>query len=524
MSAVTTQAIQVGQIIGGKAAPTPATTVLQGYDTFAGSARSTAVTGTPSTPSAAGKLSYTVCYGVDEFYQTIGIDAAVKASSGIGTLDAKIDFARKLAVTTTTVTIVVHCTVAHLQSYTSVKVNEGIDTTDLKRFYEVYGDSFINSVTTGSEYIAAYAFYTQSTEEQNDLNASLQANAIFSGGALSGSLQVSLQNVRKQAKCRQNMQQVVRGIKKFKVPRANKIIDYALEFGTLDADEPAVLDFGTAGYESVAGMPDMGLITANRALLQDARGNAGPVMRQKAALEGIANQIAWLSDSRTGIYAAYGYTGDTALETRARQNRTDTAALTDFISRLAADPTQSHPRPPIPSLSAAKPVPVLGFSVNPGPSYGKASGTSFQDITANQIVDKVKLTSLQLRAKDGVVAALLGSYAMPRGTTPFDHGGRKGTAGHIMSLQPGEFVTTISIVTEDDEITKLRFVTNQGHGLRFPVGFPGEGKGVKTWKADPGQVLIGIQGWYSEDKLTAIQPVTVALKPARWSPLPSGLL
>lgn len=524
MNSATTAAVQVGEIpmVGG-GTPTPVAAFFQGYDTFGGSARSTAVRGTLSPARASSQMSYSVCYDSESLSQSLRVSASAGVSTAFGSADAKATFARKLNVTTTTVSIVVYCSVEQTQAYTSVALDPGVSVGDVGRFFRVYGDAFVSSLVTGAEYIAVYSFYTQSVEEQESLTATLSAHGIYSGGQVSASLQSALDSVQKEVSVRKNMQQIITGVSSPTYPGSSGIIEYALRFGSLQHDAPAVIAYGTTGYEHVPDMPDLGAIPGNRGLIEESDGSAGSVARQLAALQGVANQIAWLNDGQSGVYHTYGYTEDHALQERSAANQADLGTVRALIATLASEPTRSYARPALPSL--ANGTPVLGFSLAYGPQMGGNGGGPFQDFTPDMIAQQVRPSTLVVRGGRWVDAFKPG-YLSPSGPQSYHHGGNGGSDSTTLSLQAGEFVTGVwgswGGGGQGTYMDQLRFTTSRGNVLQWPSK-PDKAKHSLDWKVPAGQVLVGFQGRCGK-YLDQLQPVTLVLGPARWVALPSSLL
>lgn len=519
MSPATTQAVQVGSLpmVGGSST-TPVAQIFQGYDTFTGNARSTAVVGQSVVLAAQAGAKCDVYMGSAALCQALGISASAQANFGFGSVDAKASFVRSLNLTATSVCILVHSYVKRTRTMTFAELRDKESASDPRRFFQAYGDSYVSSLTTGAEYIAVYSFYTQTTTEQAELAASIRAK-IPDAGNLNGSVQAQVKKASSSTDVRWTMRQNIIGVEGLKYPSADDIVDFALEFPEKADEANDIIGYTTAGYEHVTNMPDFGQVPASRALIQHDDGSPGTVTLQLAALQGVANQIAWLNDSAAGIYQAYGYAGDTVLQERAKQNSAEIAALQDFAYGLAMDPTQSTTPPQAPSLGHG--TPVLAFTSRTEPMFSIPGGESFQDFTPDMIVDKVKLTSLALVADEGVVGLKAG-YALPDGNKVITRGESDGADGDTLTLQPGEFITRISGAHTAEGIKQIKFDTNQKHWLWYPGSFAPRLPETFHWSAAPGHVLVGFQG-RGGSTLNSLKPVTVEQRPATWAPLPANL-
>src|SRR4051794_9639114 len=86
----------------------PPTDLFQGYDSFVGSGRSTALTGTKGAAGANSQTYWKVCTDTNSLYEAMNISGSVSASFGLGSVDAKMSFAQNLNVSSTSVTVVVY--------------------------------------------------------------------------------------------------------------------------------------------------------------------------------------------------------------------------------------------------------------------------------------------------------------------------------------------------------------------------------------------------------------------------------
>jgi hypothetical protein len=500
--------------------PAAVAEIFQGYDTFTGQARARAVQGSTRTSDTKVEVTCKVYKGVESLSRALDIAASAQAGFEFGAVGMKAEFVKDLDLTTTSVTILVHASVNYREVMTSVAPADGVDTSDLGAFFRAYGDSYVDSLTRGAEYIAVYCFYSQTLAEQERLAADITAT--ISTAAVDGELKSKIGRVWESTQVRKYRHHTIVGAPGVASPSEDDAVKFALDFSQkVGKTADSVIAYRTAGYDHVAGMPDFSKISANRALIQQDDGRPGDVPLKLTTLRGVANQIAWLTDSASGFYQTYRYTGDTLLRQRARQIRADIDSLERFVYALAADPTQRSTPPAAPSLAFG--APRLGFEVSFGKQLGIVKGATFEDADYGKMLQQVKLSSLQFITDYGVVA-LLSKYEGPDGAThTTTHGGTEGTKGDTLKLQPGEFIGRISVVTSGNSIRKLKFVTNQGRELCYPPEFKSTDDGAETWTARPGQVLIGIKG-RSSDVLNSVQAIVINLKPAVWEDLPANPL
>ncbi|MBN3820072.1 hypothetical protein G3N57_27295, partial [Paraburkholderia sp. Se-20369] len=146
----------------------PPASLFQGTDSVNGAGVSTAVEGSYATHGGASSVVYQVAMDLDTLYQALDVSQSVSVGFGpIGGGSEKTEFVQTLNLTTFSVNIVVRAKhVMNTQTATAFKLKNGINppsgNSQLNDFFRSYGDSFVSSVTSGSEYYAVYTFYAQS--------------------------------------------------------------------------------------------------------------------------------------------------------------------------------------------------------------------------------------------------------------------------------------------------------------------------------------------------------------------------
>src|SRR5262245_18206903 len=387
--------------------PTPVTTLFQGYDTFTGSACATAVTGASAPTGASQRCDYTVCTSYHSLMQALSISTAVTDDFLEGSVGAKAGFVNRLNLTTYSVTVLVYANaISGDFAYTDVQPPATMPT-DLRQFTQTYGDSFVSALTLGAEYLAAFVFYAQSEDEQTDVTATLNAKGISDSGSLSATVASGLQEATQSITTRQSSSQIVNGLTGLTLPSTiPEMIAFALSFGTVwngKVTAPAVISYGTTGYEHVDGfLSRFQQVVQNRDLFVGANGQPG-LSDDLSALATLKNQIAWIQQ----VYQTYGYTGDPDMITtgaggKAFQVVDDYDQLATAIGLIAQDPTVEAQIPPLPSLTYGSPV--LSFVLGPGttPPWGgdegkETGGDPYCDVTGASIIAQTTITSLQIR-------------------------------------------------------------------------------------------------------------------------------
>jgi hypothetical protein len=119
-----------------------------------------------------------------KFAKSLNVEASLSASYGVATVDAKSSFSKTLKTTSTSLSMIVSTRVVSgtetatgtITEFSSKAITESISAEGIGAFLSSYGDSFVNSITLGSEYYAVYTFFTESESEQSDLRTSFKAS------------------------------------------------------------------------------------------------------------------------------------------------------------------------------------------------------------------------------------------------------------------------------------------------------------------------------------------------------------
>jgi hypothetical protein len=487
----------------------PVAKLGQGYDTFANSGRSTLVTGTVTNSGVTSKCYYRVCYDVETLKSSLHISAAVSASFGVDSVDAKSRFVRELNVTTTSLSIVVYTNVINSnQVYTEYQI-PGQLPQDANTLFQEYGDSFVSHLVKGAEYMAVYVFYCQSKQEQLELASTLKANGIAEGGVIGGELQASLDSVQSQVTQRQTLQQLITGFTHPDYPGPGGIIDFALNFGKKTPDAPAVVSYGTTGYEHAGTMPaGFPTIVANRALFL---GNvAKPGLAQNLASRcAVLNQVEWIQET----YAVYGGFVDTTLESRKTHIVADRETLATLIDTIDGNPTVPATQPELLSLRYGSPV--LTYQVSPagGQVWGGWGGESFpEDVTGAAVVAHQVLQRIVLQGDKWMDAISL-TYTSSGGLQTYVHGGQGGSDSNPFTLNAGEVITSVGY-SFGRYVNQLTLTTSLRQTMSWPPD-PDSAPNNGSYTVPSGSVLLGFQG-RSDRYLDQLQPILLTFSPATW--------
>jgi hypothetical protein len=486
--------------------------VFEGYDSVTGAGRSTAVRGEIQTVGGSSGVSYRVCEDISSLAQTLNISQSLSVSyASIGSLDEKMDFVRKLNVTTNSISIVVYARhVLGTDVVTNVAVSDGIkspgnDNDAIREFFTSYGDSYLASRTRGGEYYAVYTFYSQTREEQQSLVIDMKAHGLYDGVTVDASLQTKLSTFTSTTRTRSALNQSISGIQNPKLPDGSGIVSYALSFPSMILDAPAIISFESNGYEHVPKFGAFGTLPANRNYFVGT-GLVDGLTASLVRVQQLRNQIGWLQ----GIYRFYGYTGDTKLTPAAGTADADLAAINTQIQAWEKDPVQSFTAPSLPSLELG--TPSLNYSIGYSPAYGGSGGAPFFDINpTTYIQQQTAITNIQLRSGN-FIDALIVTYQGNSGPQQFKHGGDGGNLSTPLTLLPGQRVTRIN-GRAGGVVDNITVTISDGR----TVGGGGGGGGGYDWSVPTGSIALGFSG-RSGEFLDQIQVIYATLGTATWQP------
>lgn len=490
--------------------PSPPASLKQGYDSVSGAGRSTAIVGDFEETGGTSTLQCTVCTSITELTEALEIDQSLSISYGpIGSLSEKLTFVRNLAVTTTSISIVVYTKhLARIETLNNYQPDPNVttptDPASVATFFAGYGDSFLSSRTLGGEYYAVYTFYANDSQEQTSVKATLEADGIFSGVGVDATFQANFDSAIKKTTTRTDFAQNVSGIENPTLPSPENIVDYATKFTSLPLDMQAVIDFSVTGYENVPGLTAMKALRANRAYFigdQNSDGLAGKL----ADLVMLRNKISDL----IATYHVYGGYADTLLTARQTQVNADIAAVDQQIEQWEDDPTQSFT--PLSPLSLTYGSPSISISTSTFGPHGGGGGDPYNDIQPDAVSfvsSRTHLTAIALRG-DRYVDHLAATYQ--RGTTTLTnvHGGWGGDDHGTLTVTASGPVTTLN-GRGDRYVDQLTISAGSN-----TIATGGDGGGPFSYTIPAGNFLLGFSG-RSASLLDQVAFVYGGFQPAVW--------
>jgi hypothetical protein len=502
--------------------------IFQGYNSVDGAAGRWRCMGTPGSYKARLTCAIKSAKISETLSQTLDINQSLSISFGpVGSFDEKMKFVRNLKTTTCSISIVVYARqITGAKTMTDVWLKEGVkppapgDNDDLIRFYRTFGDSFVSSITEGGEYYATYTFYSQSQEEQTELEASMKAAGVFDGGKMDAELQTKLSEFVSRTKVDVAFYENVSGLSHPLLPKREEMIEYARAFPSLRLDAPAIIAFETSGYESVGGITTNFDPIAKNRLYFTGDGIYGGLTPQLVEVQHLLRQISSLKN----IYEFYGGFTDDKVKEVDGLAQTDLETIHSQMLDYKFDPTKIFKQPTLKSLEAG--TPVLHCQIDTRGNFG-TNVNQFNDVAdlgATNLRRKTRISKLNLRS--GVknrnpgrrVGQLMTTYQYSRDDQRQEevrvHGDNWDLDVGELKFYEGQFITKI-IVRCGADINYLQFTLNDGRSLS--AGSADGGGDPELLETKPGQFILGFQA-STDDILRSFGVVYATLKPAHWRP------
>ncbi|MFZ6183800.1 jacalin-like lectin [Nannocystis pusilla] len=485
-----------------------------GYDSVNGDGRVTsAVTGRTVERGGISESRIRVCLDVEQVCQALGISWSLGASiPGVGGASRKSKFVNSIKITTYSLTIVVYSQhVQNTETLADARLSPGVEPPQgdeaLRRFFQAYGDSFITSLTTGSEYYAAYVLHAQTKEQQRGLEAGLQAEGIYNGVKFEAELQGKLDKCIQSVNVNVTFDQQVAGIANPSLPTPKTMIQYAIDFPSLAVTAPVVLGYEYDGYEH---LPEITTsfepIAKNRRYFIGDKA-VGGLTAKEAQVQGLDNQLLWLQET----YKFYGGYVDPNVDRVKAMSGKELSAIHAQKSAYAQDPIQSFTEPALPSLNEG--TPELSLVGGASEQKGSTGGNPYDDVPSplDNVQKRTRITQITMRMGDRV-DKLTTAYLDQNGETKKEHGGTGGKEDRSIRVEAGQFVVRVT-GKYNKKMDKMTFFLSNGQSVTA-----GGTSGDKEFDLAPpsGNFVLGFRG-RSGSEYDAIQLVYAHFNPAKWS-------
>ena len=506
--------------------------LYQGFDTFSGTTKNTAVRATtiPPTRESEGNLTINVATSMEQLQNALEIEGSMKVSYSVFSVEAKSKYVHELNLTSNSVVVVIYANKLYTTERLDVEIPESILATmnteaGVDDFVNKYGDSWVSKVVQGGEFYITFTFYSETRNEKELIENSLSAGGVVAGASINASLAMKLSKVINTTNVRYSINQKLVGYSTLTPPSkttpesyVSDLIAFAGSLLGLEPDSPAMVSYEVAPYDQLLpSSVNFATVTANRYsfLGNPAAPGWGEMVTQLSLAMTIANAI-------KERYKFYNHYQDQTLDVRLATIKNDLNYLYRFISSVDAKPNRDHPFTipesllyGIPRLMYSVVVPTEQRFLNGG------GGGPYQDVQPGNIPQHIHLNMIRI-SNGTVVDVVAAKYATEYPAAEFAqmHGTPGGRQHQEFFLGPDEYVTKMGGKLENywghSTVSVLYFVTNKGNA--YASSDDAQKDADQVWEAKPGDLLIGFSG-SSGNNVDCIQPVVVRFSPAKWDEL-----
>ncbi|KAJ7535989.1 hypothetical protein O6H91_12G052700 [Diphasiastrum complanatum] len=339
----------------------------------------------------------------------------------------------------------------------------------------------------------------------------MQAKGLLWAVSVDASFQIKLNEFCSSQKLICSFDQGISGIAEPKLPKADGIIQFALDFASLPLTAPVIISFETEGYEHVPSIfgTHFDRLANNRDLIVVFNAELG-------RLKQLQNDISCIKEA----YSFYGdFNNDTILKSVDAEVEEDLYKVERLIERYFAAPTEPNTPPVLTSLTRG--TPKLQYVTDTSPEFGGNGGyTKCNDVnTESYFAQGTRIGAISMAYLSNIVTGLGITYTSDNGLRTVIHGSYgEGQETSMLLLSPREFVTKITgsygIAREYgcNILANLRIYTSDGRCLATTSGML---ENKFEWNVPEGCFVMGFAGKCGGyvDKL---QVIYGRFLPARW--------
>lgn len=484
------------------------TAVGQGFSSFRNEGCDTVVTGKVDTKQRGGGIdaNIQVCTSMTDVCSALSIDASVEANCSFGSFDDRLQYTRSFAKSTTSVLIMVVANrTLGTEEMTGTRFREDykwiLDSAN--DLYSVGGDSFVTTTTLGGQYIAFYQFDAETIQERDQLANSAKLSAHNAALSLQARLDTTITNASSYTGSKYTFVQKIFGQSHGKLPDANNIGQFALDFGTAELDAPVILKFTTQSYNTVQGRPKMTNVDKLRTIFANRMAPAKGLGTIRVVAQHALDSMAIVR----AIYDVYGCrAADNTLDARQTTYKGYIDAIDNWQADAEADVENAHPSVPMiwSSKDSQRPLeatdiqmPAASYAIMIGPAAGgNWGGNPFDNVPSNAILRRMRVTGIEVWSGDDInTIRTRVQYEIDGSTETLitnDPGGSMNNGMWDFSNM-SQVIQEVSVhyATNDWLCKEITIVTNQGKYQTHS----GQGDQWATWTAVPGtDCFLGFAG------------------------------
>lgn len=270
---------------------------------------------------------------------------------------------------------------------TSIKNVEWKDDVDLpvegkpesfRDFYDLYGDSFVSSVTTGARFYMAISINATSQEEADSTKAQLGVSANIKGMPVKADTKVGIANFLKNTNLDISVLTKTLGIggtgqevdpdRSKSKDEVTELLNYAFNLQTKPLPEPAIIERVFSGYENVKGGKMFRELSRNREIFYEV---GGPM-----SLAQFRNECRKKIELITAVHEVFGNFQDEGLNRKREKIEADCEALRGVFRAYTENPGLPVKVPEMKFKDRR--APELQFTSGSSDTWGMRSGQDYR--------------------------------------------------------------------------------------------------------------------------------------------------
>jgi len=341
-----------------------------------------------------------VSISMEQLATSLYYSQSVSASYMGGNASAKVQYMNTVQQTTFAVTMSVYTSkTSRIETILNPEFKRSIglpqNDQEANEFFAVFGDAFISSYRKGGEYIALYTFFCSDRTEQESLAAQISMDVGKGFASGSSEAQLALDTLLREVKVTYQLSQYMSGQTGLSFPQGSGIFEFAQKYPSHPMDAPAIITFGTTGYESVYGNGNaFAKIAANRKYFignQNVDGLAKDLVRIDESLKQM--------DQIYDIYKFYGFESkDATLVTSREQAIKDIDTIKQQMDDYSTNPTAAFVKPELPTRHVGAPI-LKSKGLLYSDKWGGNGGSPFNDVNLETFFKfKTCMKAISLRA------------------------------------------------------------------------------------------------------------------------------
>ena len=364
--------------------------------------------------------------------------------------------------------------------------------------------------------MASYSFASYDAQTYEKLVATADGEFSAWGSSFNADFSAKLDDISRKTGVTYNFKQFGIGFST-SLPPPDKLVQFVLDFGSLELDQPAVLEFSTTSYTTLKDCPaEFETVDEYRLQWDDDSGiDTGDGL---ATVVVHAQSIQETIKATRQLYDFYGCLGvDSKLASIAGKLRDMLRDISKWREAVQKDPTKTGIAPPTVDKDALQ-FPIAQWSLVTAPGGPSQAGGAFADISMDMITKLVRLEYVTFHGGDSI-DRIIATYTLQNGEVQnFTnwHGGEGGDDYGTIAFGPGDQITSLSSKWwwGDDLVKAVNIASTSNPGGRELPSYKWPDINA-TWTRAPDTCFVGFAG-FSNDYLAGLSAQYVQFLPCAW--------